>query len=50
MRIIMIETSAEELSANKRVGDKIINALTKFCDELCSREENEEDNEDDRTE
>ena len=34
MKILILEASAEELSANKRVADAIVDALTNMCDSI----------------
>ena len=34
MKIIILEATAEELSANKRVADAIVDALTRACDNI----------------
>ncbi len=34
MRMIMIECTAQELSANKRVADSIVDAISRFADGL----------------
>ena len=35
MKIIILEATADELSANKRVADAIVDALTNMCDSIA---------------
>lgn len=35
MKIIILEATAEELSANKRVADALVDALTNMCDSIA---------------
>lgn len=35
MKIIILEATAEELRANKRVADAIVDALTNMCDNIA---------------
>ena len=34
MKIIILEATAEELRANKRVADAVVDALTDMCDSI----------------
>ena len=48
MKIILLEATAEELSANKRVGDAICDAVMRMADSIsrvpwCIPEEDEEE-------
>lgn len=35
MKVIILEATAEELCANKRVADAIIDALSNMCDSIA---------------
>ena len=35
MKVIILEATAEELCANKRVADTIIDALSNMCDSIA---------------
>ena len=57
MKMIMIEATAEELSANKRIADAIVDAFTNMCDSIVRipwsnlpTEDEEEEGEDDAKE
>ena len=35
MKILIVEASAEELQANRRVADAIVDAITNMCDTIA---------------
>lgn len=46
MRIFIIEANKEELAANKRVADVIVDTLTTFLDNFANINNNYEDDDD----
>lgn len=42
MKIIIMEATAEELKANKRVADAVMDALTNFADSIVRSKPDEE--------
>ena len=50
MKIIIVEATADELKANKRVADSIIDAFTSFADNIIKLKDDTKEDDDDGTE